>query len=283
MKTDRSKPTKEKRIKRLCIILIIGLLCFAFCWYENNHLVVTEYNYYNEKLPEQLDGYRIVMISDLHNAEFGTNNEKLLSRIQELKPDIIVITGDIVDSSHTNIDAAINVTENAMKICPVYYVTGNHEYWLTDDDFEKLKNGMRDVGVKILDNEISYIGTQESTFAIIGLNDKSLQNQTLKNLVQESGGKMTLVLAHEPQYFSQYANAGADLVLAGHAHGGQFRLPFIGGVIAPDQGFAPEYTEGEFFEGNTEMIVSRGLGNSVVPVRLFNDPEIVFIELHMNE
>ncbi len=158
-----------------------------------------------------------MQISDLHNATFGKNNRKLLDAIKSCSPDMIVITGDLVYSNHTDVERAVSFVEQAVTIAPVYYVTGNHEYWLTSTD----------------------------------------RQQTLQGIL----------------------SAGADLVLSGHAHGGQFRLPFIGGLVAPDQGFLPEYTSGEYTIANTNMIVSRGLGNSIIPVRLFNYPEIVCVEL----
>lgn len=190
------KDTRKLPSKRIWILMIIALILIPFFLFQNKHLVITNYTYESDKLGTDLDGYRIVQISDLHNATFGKNNRKLLDAIKSCSPDMIVITGDLVDSNHTDVERAVSFVEQAVTIAPVYYVTGNHEYWLTSTD----------------------------------------RQQTLQGIL----------------------SAGADFVLSGHAHGGQFRLPFIGGLVAPDQGFLPEYTSGEYTIANTNMIVSRG-------------------------
>lgn len=214
----------------------------------------------------------------MHNVKFGKNNQKLVDRIRECEPDMIVLTGDLVDSNHTNVDRAVQFVDEIVKICPVYYVTGNHEYWLDTSEYEKLMDGLVSAGVVILDNQVVEISRGDAKFRLVGLDDKSLADGTLEALLSDEK-ELTVVLAHEPQYLARYAGTGVDLVLSGHAHGGQFRLPFVGGIVAPDQGFLPEYTAGEYYMNGTEMIVSRGLGNSVIPVRLFNYPEIVCVDL----
>ena len=259
-----------------------------FCNFQNKHLETTHYTYAAEQLGADLEGYRIVQISDLHNAKFGKNNQKLVDRIRECEPDMIVLTGDLVDSNHTNVDRAVQFVDEIVKICPVYYVTGNHEYWLEKSEYDELMDGLIGAGVVILDDQVVEISMGDAKFRLVGLDDKSLADGTLgtllnnaQNVAHEDSEKkeFTVVLAHEPQYLARYAGTGVDLVLSGHAHGGQFRLPFVGGIVAPDQGFFPEYTAGEYYMDGTEMIVSRGLGNSVIPVRLFNYPEIVCVEL----
>ena len=253
---------KMKKIphKKILILMLIIIILIPFCLYQNKHLVITTYTYESEKLGADLDGYRIVQISDLHNAAFGKENKKLLETIRSCSPDIIVITGDLVDSNDTNVERAVAFVKEAVKIAPVYYVTGNHEYWLEPSENEQMMQGILAAGACDLDDEAVCI-------------------ETLKNLLQEQKNELSIVLAHEPQYLQNYANAGADLVLTGHAHGGQIRLPFVGGIVAPDQGFLPEYTSGKYNRADTEMIVSRGLGNSIIPVRLFNYPEVVCVEL----
>ena len=142
-----------------------------------------------------------------------------------------------------------------------------------------LLSGLRASGITILENECVNIDKGDSSFALVGLDDRNLSDNTLANILQDYKSEFTVVLAHEPQYITNYSGEKVDLVMSGHAHGGQFRLPFIGGVVAPDQGFNPQYTEGEYKMKDTTMIVSRGLGNSIIPVRLFNYPEIVCVEL----
>ena len=298
MNSENIRSNRKKYIKSALVLLIVIAL-LLFCSYQNRHLETTYYTYKAEQLGADLEGYRIVQISDLHNVKFGKNNQKLVDRIRECEPDMIVLTGDLVDSNHTNVDRAVQFVDEIVKICPVYYVTGNHEYWLEKSEYDELMDGLVSAGVVILDNQVVEISRGDAKFRLVGLDDRSLADGTLEALLsdesirnnqaeqkeetadnEDSGEKeLTVVLAHEPQYLARYAGTGVDLVLSGHAHGGQFRLPFVGGIVAPDQGFLPEYTAGEYYMNGTEMIVSRGLGNSVIPVRLFNFPEIVCVEL----
>lgn len=298
MNSEDIRSNRKKYIKS-AIVLLIVITLLLFCNFQNKHLETTHYTYEAEQLGVDLDGYRIVQISDLHNAKFGKNNQKLVDRIRECAPDMIVLTGDLVDSNHTNVDRAVQFVNEIVKICSVYYVTGNHEYWLDTSEYENLMDGLASAGVIILDDQVVEISRGDAKFRLVGLDDRSLADGTLEALLsdesirnnqaeqkeetadnEDSGEKeLTVVLAHEPEYLARYAGTGVDLVLSGHAHGGQFRLPFVGGIVAPDQGFLPEYTAGEYYMNGTEMIVSRGLGNSVIPVRLFNYPEIVCVEL----
>lgn len=287
MNKKNIRSNRKKYIKS-AIVLLIVIALLLFCSYQNSHLETTYYSYKAEQLGAEFDGYRIVQISDLHNAKFGKNNQRLVDRIRECDPDMIVLTGDLVDSNHTNVDRAVQFVNEIVKICPVYYVTGNHEYWLDTSEYEKLMDGLVSAGVVILDDQVVEISRGDAKFRLVGLDDKSLADGTLRTLLNNAQNvahedsekkEFTVVLAHEPQYLARYAGTGVDLVLSGHAHGGQFRLPFVGGIVAPDQGFLPEYTAGEYYMNGTEMIVSRGLGNSVIPVRLFNYPEIVCVEL----
>lgn len=298
MNSENIRSNRKKYIKSALVLLIVIAL-LLFCSYQNRHLETTYYTYKAEQLGADLEGYRIVQISDLHNVKFGKNNQKLVDRIRECEPDMIVLTGDLVDSNHTNVDRAVQFVDEIVKICPVYYVTGNHEYWLEKSEYDELMDGLVSAGVVILDNQVVEISRGDAKFRLVGLDDRSLADGTLEALLsdesirnnqaeqkeetadnEDSGEKeLTVVLAHEPQYLARYAGTGVDLVLSGHAHGGQFRLPFVGGIVAPDQGFLPEYTAGEYYMNGTEMIVRRGLGNSVIPVRLFNYPEIVCVDL----
>lgn len=277
-KKQKSRNTKKQKYIKLAITLSIVIVIILFCNFQNKHLETTHYTYAAEQLGVDLDGYRIVQISDLHNAKFGKNNQKLVDRIRECEPDMIVLTGDLVDSNHTNVDRAVQFVDEIVKICPVYYVTGNHEYWLEKSEYDELMDGLIGAGVVILDDQVVEISRGDAKFRLVGLDDKSLADGTLEALLSDEK-ELTVVLAHEPKYLVRYASIGVDLVLSGHAHGGQFRLPFVGGIVAPDQGFLPKYTAGEYYMNGTEMIVSRGLGNSVIPVRLFNFPEIVCVEL----
>jgi len=270
---------KNKKHRRFLIFGFVFVCFVLFFMYQNKHLVVDNFIVQSEKISGDLDGFKIVQISDLHNANFGRDNDKLLNLIKKQNPDIVVITGDLVDSNHTNINRALEFAQKVQEICPTYYVTGNHEYWLDEKDLDILLSGLRARGITILENECVNIEKGNSSFILAGLDDRNLSDNTLANILQDHKGEFTVVLAHEPQYIFNYSREKVDLVLSGHAHGGQFRLPLIGGVVAPDQGFNPQYTDGEYKINDTTMIVSRGLGNSIIPVRLFNYPEIVCVEL----
>lgn len=267
---------KKRLIKISCIIIILSL----FCYWQNNYLQVSQYTYTHSKINNELDGFKIVQISDLHNKSFGNNQKRLLDEIEKCEPDIIVVTGDVIDANHTNLSKAMDFFEGAVKIAPVYYITGNHEYSVSSDIFSRLISGMEELGVCYLDNECVEIKEGEETLNLIGLNDTSLDNSVLEGIMKNvNTDNFSILLAHEPQYFSEYCNNDIELILSGHAHGGQIRLPFIGGLVAPGQGFLPRYTSGKYSEKNATMYVSRGLGNSVIPLRIFNFPEIVCIEL----
>lgn len=276
-----NKPKNKK--KRIVIISIALVVFFFFCIINNNILVVSEYEYKGDKIPEAFDGFTIVQISDLHNKEYPFDQKYLMNKIEDSNPDIIVITGDIVDSSHTDMDGALEFARKCVELAPTYYITGNHEYWISKTDLEDLISSLEEMGVICLEDECVSLKQGDANINLIGLDEKSLADETLKNMMLDIGTEdFNILLAHEPQYIDDYARNGVDLVLSGHAHGGQVRLPFVGGLFAPDQGFMPSYTEGEYTVGNTIMIVSRGIGNSAIPLRVFNLPEIVVIKLKSN-
>ncbi len=278
MEKKKEKKNKKRKYKYYAVLFVIIVI---FCFWQNNHIVTSRYRYSSKDISKELEGYTIVQVSDLHNKQFGTKQKKLLARIESEKPDMIVVTGDLVDSNHTNVDKAMCFIEGAVKIAPVYYVTGNHENWLDEIVYQELMNRLQQAGVVCLDNETCTIEVGTETFTVIGLDDASLWGNLLNNLMKDiEEDKFTLLLAHEPQYLIDYSEAGVDLVFSGHAHGGQVRLPWIGGLVAPGQGILPEYTAGLYVEGNTSMYVSRGLGNSIIPVRIFNRPELLVITLN---
>ena len=202
-------------------------------------------------------------------------------------PDIIVITGDLVDSRNTDIEIALEFARQAIKISLVYYITGNHEARISE--YEELKMGLEEAGVIVLENEKVTMEREGESLTMIGLDDPSFREDylfgdavsvtqsALTELHNESDG-YTILLAHRPELFDTYVDVGVDLVFSGHAHGGQFRLPFIGGLFAPNQGLFPEYDSGLYTEGITNMLVSRGVGNSLIPLRINNRPEIIVVE-----
>ena len=279
-----------KKRKKLFVSFIVLVVLLAFAYVQNNWLEVSHYAYKSAEVPQEFVGFRVVQISDLHNATFGKENEKLLVKIQELSPDIVVLTGDLVDSNHTNIEAALAFAEKVVASYPTYYVTGNHEDWLEESDKLELLEGLERVGVVCLADEYVEIKRGDSKITLIGLNDEGLGGIKLK-VTEETTGEpkfltenedtsgLQILLAHEPQYMENYTKYHVDLVFSGHAHGGQVRIPFIGGLVAPGQGLLPKYTEGVHEVNGTTLVISRGLGNSIIPVRVFNRPEIVCVEL----
>lgn len=274
--------------KRIIISIAVVMLCIGI-WtvWGNTALELNTYTIDSSKLPSSFNGYRIAHVSDLHNTEMGQNNEKLLKMIKSAEPDIIVITGDMIDSRNTKVDVALNFAAEAVKIAPCYFVKGNHEVRVTE--YEELRNGLIDLGVIVLEDEKNEIEKQGEEIVIVGVDDPSAQNDYLfddSQLLMDSKLKtlkedysFTVLLSHRPELFDVYVDNDINLVFSGHAHGGQFRLPFIGGMIAPHQGLLPEYDSGIYTEENTNMVVSRGIGNSLFPFRFNNRPEIILIEL----
>lgn len=278
----------KKRIIALTFITIILLTLIIWIVWGNTALELNTYTIKNENLPESFSGYHIAHISDLHNAEMGDDNEKLLSMLREAEPDIIAITGDLIDSRNTNIEVAIQFAEKAVKIAPCYYVTGNHEARISQ--YDELKSRLTELGIIVLENERVEIEKNSQTIALLGVNDPSFQTdyltgdaesiiKTQLQTLTDEDDTYTVLLSHRPELFDTYTESSVDLVLSGHAHGGQFRLPFIGGLVAPNQGFFPKYDSGLYTSNSTNMIVSRGIGNSIIPFRFNNRPEIILIEL----
>ena len=279
---------KKKRIIALAVVAAILLALIIWTAWGNTALQLNVYTISSDRLPEAFDGYRIAHVSDLHNAELGKDNEKLIDMLQEAKPDIIAITGDIIDSRNTDIDIALQFTKAAMVIAPCYYVTGNHEARVSE--YEELKAGLIEQGVVVLEDATTEISLDGDTITLIGVNDPSYQtdylfgdSETVMNgklqEISDAKNGFTVLLSHRPELFEIYADNNMDLVLSGHAHGGQFRLPFVGGLVAPNQGFFPKYDAGLYTEVNTNMVVSRGIGNSILPFRFNNRPEVILIEL----
>ena len=279
---------KKKKFIILAVVAAVLIVLVIWIAWANKALELNTYTISSSKLPQSFDGYRIAHVSDLHNAEMGEENEKLLTMLRDADPDMIAITGDLIDSRNTDIEVALQFIQEAVKIAPCYYVTGNHEARV--NEYSELKTGMEAAGIIILEDTRAEISLEGKTITLIGINDPSYQtdylfgdaqtvvNSKLAELHTDSDG-YTILLSHRPELFDAYTDHDMDLVLSGHAHGGQFRLPFIGGLVAPNQGLLPEYDAGIYTEDNTNMLVSRGVGNSILPFRINNRPEVILIEL----
>lgn len=275
------------KIKKLIAFLCVFLIAAIYLIWGNNSITVSEHSVALQNLPPEFGGYRIVHLSDFHNKNFGS---RLSGKIEELSPDIIVVTGDIIDFYSTNVSIAAEFIESIRSIAPIYYVTGNHESRMPEE-YESLRTEMESMGVCVLDSRSAVIEKNGAEICLAGIDDPNffgseilgeneiLFNEMLDSLKKQAGERVGILLSHRPEKLDAYAECGFDLVFSGHAHGGQVRLPFVGGLFAPAQGFFPEYTQGIYESGNTQMIVSRGLGNSLFPLRIFNRPEIVVCDL----
>ena len=268
-------------------LLLLFALLSAFIWTQNEWLQTTELTLSSSQIPASFDGYRILQISDLHNHRFGKDQGRLLSAIETADADLIVVTGDTIDRRKFNLTPVETLLKNFPDI-PTYYVSGNHEVW--SGKYEQVKAVLNAGGWHCLDNAVTSITQGEDSLQLAGLMDPASRNQgdieayTRKHLddLALQDNPFTILLAHRPNPLQAYAQYPVDLVFSGHAHGGQFRLPFLGGLVAPDQGLFPEYTAGMHAIKQTTMVVSRGLGNSIIPLRLFNRPELVIVTLRTN-
>lgn len=271
----------KKRIWIPLFLLLFTLAVIGWILWGNTALQVSRYTVESKDLPESFDGFRIAHVSDLHNAEFGQDNKKLLSLIAENEPDIIVITGDLIDSRRTDIDVALTFIREALKIAPCYYITGNHESRVAA--YYRMEVEMREAGVTVLRNYKASINRDGESIHILGLDDRTFSGSAkfTQNLDALAGNEhgFTLLLTHRPEVFPLYCFYPIDLVLCGHTHGGQIRLPWLGAVFCPNQGWFPEYDAGLYHQRNTTMIISRGLGNSLFPFRVNNRPELVMVTL----
>ncbi len=270
-------------------ILIVAFLLFALIVtlviVENNMVQLNKYDVSTNKLSSDFN-LKIAHISDFHNTRL---KDKAIERLKEAEPDIIVVTGDLIDSRKTKVQVSVDFMAEAVEIAPCYYVTGNHESRIPES-LSELLVALDDLGVTVLRNESVLLDINGEKINLIGVEDpkftlKKDSTKGAKTVVYESLEPLisdeyyNLVLCHRPEVFDTYVSLDVDLALSGHAHGGQIRLPLIGGIISPNQGLFPKYDAGHFEQGSTNMIVSRGVGNSLFPFRMNNKPEVLLIEL----
>lgn len=281
----------EKRRKIMVWTLIMIMLAVIYYFLQLNWISVTTHVIHLDDLPKEFDGYKIVQLSDLHNQEFGYENERLIERINQIQPDIIVMTGDMLTNMRevsNNGDVLIKLLENLNQEYPIYYVTGEHEEGLYYEDRNKYQiegtkenyeEKLRQLGVTVLNDERTTITRQDATINVYGLKEHlSGDIQIDKRLNHPNEEEVNILLSHRPVYFDDYTDWGADLIFSGDTHGGMIRLPMIGGILSAE-GFFPEYDGGLFNKENSVMVVSRGLGNNPIPLRINNRPEIVEIIL----
>ena len=284
--------------KIIFIFIGIFILMYLYIKYNVNTLEVTKYVVENKKVPKEFDGYNIVQISDLHSKLFGENNKKLIQKIKSLNPDIVVVTGDLIDGENNNYNVALDFMKEISKLYRVYYIIGNHEQKSLikkyKDEYKDYFNKLHQIDFVNLDNNKVEIVKGDSNINLYGLTvpyscyKYLFDNQETTSIdidfLEEKLGKVdreqfNILLAHTPFYFDEYEKWCADLTLCGHVHGGIVRLPLVGGLLSPDRKFFPKYDLGEYIKNKSTMIVSKGLGGSKVLIRVNCKPEIVNIKL----
>lgn len=268
---------------------------------------VTKYIYSSPKITGDFDGYKIAVISDLHANEIGECNSILINKLKDINPDSIMIAGDMVCDNAKDMHVTYELLSTLSKSYEIYYGCGNHEMKLalnpiTKKIYHKYRRAVRSMGIHYLNNKTCTIKRRNGTINVTGLNISRRYYKKIKKiympddyidrLVNPAGicgagdSTLSILIAHNPIYFKQYAAWGADIVLSGHIHGGIMVLPFVGGVISPTLELFPHYDFGEFsmpgkIDGHTsKMYLSRGLGSHTIPIRINNPPEIMVLELY---
>lgn len=278
----------------ILVTVCIVIVCFVIgvILYDTNRFVVRSYRISSPKIKK---ASRFLVLSDLHCKEYGSKNEKLLQEIRKLKPDHILIAGDMITAvPGKDLNPGMDFVETLSKEYPISYAFGNHEYrlWLYPETYGKMwkqfKERMQKTSVTFLRNKKESL--EETNIAVYGVeiereyykrfHRSKMEEEYLTNLLGKAEhSEFTILLAHNPDYFEEYVKWGADLVCAGHVHGGIARLPFLGGVISPSFRLFPKYDGGEFKKGNSTMILSRGLGTHTIHVRFLNPAELIVLEL----
>ena len=279
---------KLKRALRLCAALLLAAAVLVpYFIFENTALHVSEYALGGPALPAGFEGAVVAHISDFHNTHSETLRARLLRALEESKPDLIVMTGDLIDARRPDVDAALSFSEAVARLAPTYFVTGNHEA-MALNEWRTLSHGLRAQGVTLLENDSAVWERGGDSVALQGISDPKFlaieQVESVKAVTARLPAKQRfrILLAHRPEYVSVYAEAGFNLILSGHTHGGQIRLPFLGGLYAPGQGWFPKYDAGVYTVKDSVMTISRGIGNSRLPLRVNDRPELVLVRLTQN-
>lgn len=267
-------------MKKITLIILIFFIIYLIN--SNIGFQTTYYRLDFKEFESTANTFKIAHISDLHNRNI---NSGLCKKLVEENPDIIAITGDLIDSNRTDISRALDFIDKIENTCPVYYIPGNHEGRCSG--YSYLRKSLLERDVIVLEDRCEIVDTTLGRINICGFIDPEFYRFSNSNKTTtpfrldkiKTSQRFKLLLAHRPDLFSFYEKKGFDLILSGHAHGGQIRLPFIGGLFSPNQGFFPKFTKGIYTNNKSKMLVSRGLGNSVFPIRLANKPELVIINL----
>ena len=282
MKTKGKKHRGRGCLTALIILALIAAAAAFLIKDSRDDLEISRYEVASQKLPESFDGFKIVQLSDLHGAEFGEDGMELVEKVKELEPDIIALTGDFV-TDEGDLAAVEKLAARLVKLCPVYFVSGNHEFG--SGLAVKVRNILERAGVKYLSNEYLTISRGEDGILLGGVEDPLAYADMLSpdELAQKMNDAapdaFKILLGHRNYWMTEYPELPVDLIFCGHAHGGLIRIPGVGGLIGTDRRLFPDFDAGEYNNGRYALIVSRGLGNSVPIPRVFNRPEIVCVEL----
>lgn len=282
MKTKGKKHRGRGCLTALIILALIAAAAAFLIKDSRDDLEISRYEVKSQKLPESFDGFKIVQLSDLHGAEFGEDGMGLVEKVEELEPDIIALTGDFV-TDEGDLAAVEKLAARLVKLCPVYFVSGNHEFG--SGLAVKVRNILERAGVKYLSNEYLTISRGEDEILLGGVEDPLAYADMLSpdELAQKMNDAapdaFKILLGHRNYWMTEYPELPVDLIFCGHAHGGLIRIPGVGGLIGTDRRLFPDFDAGEYNNGRYTLIVSRGLGNSVSIPRVFNRPEIVCVEL----
>ena len=290
-----SRREKKRHLVRniiLCLFAALFLWVVIDLYLSNNVLKRQTVTLHNSRLPEAFDGFTVVHLSDLHEKEFGPDNRDLVAMVRDCEPDIIAITGDFIED-YNGIPYAETLCAQLVKIAPVYYVTGNHEwageFGVEEKGIPKLMGPLKDmfnrVGVAYLEGDYQVIFRGEQSIVIAGLDDPNARATAVKMPALAArirsnidDDPFILLLYHRYDDFETVAEQAIDVVLTGHAHGGIVRLPFTDGLVGPDREFWPKNTSGAHVSGRTTMIVSRGIGDTYFP-RFNNRPNVIKLVL----
>jgi len=275
----------------LFILTVITVTVVVILFDSNTRLVTTEYELYYENLPESFDGYRIVLLADLHGAEHGDDNKRLVDAVRDANPDIITIAGDLVDSYQPGrpvekqFDIVQTLVHQLVRIAPVYYVTGNHEWDIGGVSVtEQFLSMLRENDVIVLRNQHRQLTIGNDSIILAGVEDPGGPADMIKpddfisNVMDRENPDFLIVLNHRNNS-PLFGKQGVDLILSGHAHGGMVRLPFTDGLIGAQNEIFPTYTRGVYTRGETNMVVTAGLGNHFGWTRFLNNPQVVVVEL----
>lgn len=282
MKTKGKKHRGRGCLTALIILALIAAAAAFLIKDSREDLEISRYEVASQKLPESFDGFKIVQLSDLHGAEFGEDGMELVDKVGSLEPDMIALTGDFV-TDEGDLAAVKKLAGRLTELCPVYFVSGNHEFG--SGLAVKVRNILERAGVKYLSNEYLTINRGDDEILLGGVEDPLAYADMLSpdELAQKMNDAapdaFKILLGHRNYWMTEYPELPVDLIFCGHAHGGLIRIPGVGGLIGTDRRLFPDFDAGQFNNGRYTLIVSRGLGNSVPIPRIFNRPEIVCVEL----